>query len=206
MWRCFVGLAILLVASAGAAFADPLFTFTITGDGHTFQFTEPNPPTVADHPHDVQVTLGAVTGTVDGVGGYSFAAEFDVVEVDLGQNPVMNLEISPDPPNIGPPYSPYYGDDYRLFGQTFTTLVSDVPNPDPQCYQSVCNDLLTYTYVLGDHPLFGYDPDVNQGPYTLNIAAADATAVTPEPPSLLLAMGGVALAGGLALRRRRVAA
>ncbi len=196
---CAVPFLALLLASP--ALADPLFNFTITGDGHTFQFTVPSPPVTTENPHLVYAQLPTTSGTVDGVGGYTFRGDLVV----LGNNgffPVLDLDVSPDPTGIKPPY-PTGTDTYMLNGPTFTTLVSDVPNPYPSCPLGVCNDLLSFAFVPAEYTLYGYDPDRNQGPYTLDITAATPATVTPEPPTFLLMLAGIAGSGVAAFRRRR---
>ena len=200
--RVIFALTFFLLLSADRAFADPMFHFTITDDGHTFRFTAPNPPSVTDHPHAVQVELGPAPGTVDGVGGYTFAGPV-IVELDFADLPVLMLGVSPSLPGQGGSFP--FGPDYYLNGPMFTELVSDVPNPHPECYAfNVCNDIQAFAFVPGDYSLYGFDPARNQASYILNITAASATGVTPEPPSLLLALAG--LAGALVPLRRGLSA
>jgi MYXO-CTERM domain-containing protein len=177
---------------AHPALADPMFLFTLTGDGSTFQFTTPNPATVTGHPHQIDVFLSGVTGAVDGVEGYTFGATI-VAELNLFTSPVLYLNVSPSPSNLQPPY-PLGPGNYDLYGPTFTTLVSDLPNPSPYCYPgfTACNDLLTFAFVPGEYSLYGYDPDGKLGNYSLDIATSAAS--TPEPySSLLVLMGAAAL-------------
>jgi hypothetical protein len=192
---------LLLLATGGStrAVADPLFTVTLTGDGHTFQFTTPNPPTVADHPHVVQVAVDGLPGTVDGVGGYTFDTS-TIVELNTGQFPTFVLGVNPLP--VGTVPQPPHGPDYDLFGPTITTLVSDVPNPNPQCYQFVCNDLLTFAFVPSDYNFSGTDPNGTFGLYTLTITPSPATGATPEPAGFLLTATGAFGIAAMRLRRR----
>ena len=115
---------------------------------------------------------------------------------------MLDLNVTPDPAGIAPPY-PTGTDTYALYGSTFTTLVSDVPNPYPSCQGGACNDLLTFAFLPAEYTLYGFDPDRNQGSYTLDITTASAAAVTPEPSSWLLMLTGLAGSGVATLRRRR---
>ena len=193
---------VLFAAASCCAQADSLFTFTLTGDGHTFQFTTPNPPTITDHPHIVQVSVDDLEGTVDGVGGYTFNA-LVVVELNFGFEPTLMLNVSPLP--AGQQSQGPFGPNYDLNGPSITTLVSDVPNPYPECYFSnVCNDLLTFAFVPGNYAFIGYDPNRTIGDYTLEIAPAQASAVTPEPSAWLLVLTGASAAGMTLPPRKRL--
>ncbi len=159
MNRLICAIPFLTLLCASPALADPMFNFTITGDGHTFQFTVPNPPTTTETPHLVYALLPTATGTVDNQSGYTFSGSIVVLE-NTGTFPVLDLNVTPDPAGIAPPY-PTGTDTYALYGSTFTTLVSDVPNPYPSCQGGACNDLLTFAFLPAEYTLYGFDPDRN---------------------------------------------
>ena len=180
--------SLLLATAASSCLADPMFNFTLTGDGHVFQFTAPNPSVVTDHPHNVDAGLVNLPGSIDGLDGYKFNVDLVLISVSP-DFPVLTLGVNPSLPGQGgsPPFSPVYD----LYGEPLATRIADVPNPNPECYSSdVCNDLLTYAFVPGEYSLYGYDPARNPGSYTLDIAAAPASGVTPEASTLLLSLTG----------------
>jgi hypothetical protein len=189
----------LVTACLGTALADPVFDFTVIGDGHTFQFSLPNPATINDHPHALNINYGSVAGTVDGVGGYTFTPAF-IAESNGYAGADFSFDVTPIP--TGPP--PPLGDSsYNLFGPTLFTLVSDVPNPNGN-YDAYDGDFLTFAFVPGDYTFSGLGSAPNTTlTYSVDITQ-EAAAVTPEPGTWILWLTAAGLLA-VTLRRKSVA-
>ena len=179
----------LVTACLGTALADPVFDFTVIGDGHTFQFSLPNPATITDHPHALEVYFSGVPGTADGASGYTFSSMF-VTESRGYAGADFTFDVTPLAAGSG---------GYALFGPTLFTLVSDVPNPMGNVYDG---DLLTFAFVPGDYTFLGLGSAGTVQTFSVDIT--EEAAVTPEPGTWILWLTGAGLLP-VALQRRSVA-
>src|SRR5579875_474816 len=188
MQRSLAIASLLLLGGTSAAYADPVFDFSISGGGYSLQFSTANPPAVVEYPQgatDVSVT--SLSGSVNGVSGYTFGA---VLVAQGSYYPNFTLDVSPLPPGVSGPPQTQLGD-FSLDGPDVLTLVSDQPNPVP-CTIFCPDDLLTFAFVPGTYTFYGYGPTSGPpGYYTVDITQ-QASAVTPEPETWVLLLTGSA--------------
>lgn len=159
--------AALLLLSAAVlpltAAADPVDTFTLTGNGNTYTWSLPATETYPDYPHlgyidfPATVTINGATQTTGDVGFYTI---FGIAGPDL--------------------FVPGIAD--TLYGQWLAVL-----GPGPTGYVDVTFDLGTFgldDYHFGPTNPPGQPPP-SPTPYTLTVTQQDVAA-TPEPSALIL--------------------
>lgn len=175
-----------------AAHADQADDFVLTGGGHTLTYSLPSTFTFPDDP-SVEFFFATATTTIDGIPGYTVTGQYDAIPSQIG---TLQLSV---PESI-------FGYSSILFQGPQLDSTAFVPSGDPNNPVNIVATFLPGTYDLmgaGQLPNFGGEgPSL---PYTLSITPQDATAMTPEPPSLiLLATGFFGLVGFAAIKRRRM--
>lgn len=175
-----------------AAHADTLDDFVLSGGGHTLSYSLPATTTFPDDP-SVEFFLASAPTTIDGVSGYFLTGQYDAIPSQIG---TMQLDV---PQAI-------FGYPSILFQGPQLTSVVLVPSTDPNNPFDIAATFIPGTYSLeGAGMSSPFDPPGPTLPYTLTITPHDATAMTPEPSSLiLLATGVFGLVGFAAIKRRRM--
>ncbi len=174
MRRILLRLATLL-ALTPFSHATQIDDFVLTSAHHTFTFSLPTPYYIGPTFGHTLVNFPEVaTGTIDGVGGYSFglyfylsAPRFGGFDLNVNDTAIYQLQ--------GP----------SLFGYSDPFLTGTFQFTD-------------YPYPA---QFLGSPPTIKDGPYTLTITPEAPASVTPEPATLmLLATGALGLL--TTLRRR----
>ncbi len=182
--RSFLLMAALSTLLSGAAYADTIDDFVLTGQGHTITFSAPGSTVIMDHPHIV--SLGdTVSATIDGVPGFAELATFFLPFLNP---PSMTLTT---PASID-------GGQLQLYGEYLLNFtIVPIANPTPFYPDNIAITFLQGTHLLTEESLGG-----PPAAYVLTITQEAPTAAAPEPFSLILVSTGAASVLGLAGRRR----
>jgi len=195
MYRSLFGLTVLasVLALPLAAHADTLDDFVLTGGGHTITYSLPSTFTFPDDPSVEFFSATATGATIDGVSGYTVPGQYDAIPSQTG---TLQLDV---PESI-------FGYPSILFQGPQLDSTAFVPSGDPNNPLNIVATFLPGTYDLigaGQSP--GSLGEGNPVAYTLTIAPQTATAMTPEPSSLvLLATGIFGLIGFTAMKHRHL--
>lgn len=175
-----------------AAHADQIDDFVLTGGGHTLSYSLPATTTFPDDP-SVEFFLASANTTIDGVSGYFLTGQYDAIPSQIG---TMQLDV---PDSI-------FGYSSILFQGPQLTSTVLVPSTDPNNPFDIAATFIPGTYSLeGAGMSSPFEPSGPSLPYTLTITPQGATAMTPEPSSLiLLATGIFGLVGFAAIKRGRI--
>jgi PEP-CTERM motif len=190
MVRCLFGLAALvpILTLPLTAHADTIDDFLLTGGGHTISYSLPSSITIPDSP-SIEFAYATASATIDGVPGYSLLGGYDAIASSIGD---LQLFV---PQAI-------FGYSTILFQGPFFMTTELVPSDDPFNPFNIVATFTPGTYSLIGN---GYSSPLEIGPdvpYTLSITPQTATAVTPEPSTLILFATGVfGLLGFAAIRR-----
>lgn len=188
--------SLLLVASVLAlplaAHADAVDDFVLTGGGHTVSYSLPSTTTFPDDP-SVEFFSATAIATIDGVPGYSLFGQYDAIPSQIG---TLQLDV---PESI-------FGYSSILFQGPLLVSTAFVPSGDPNNPVNIVATFLPGTYdLMGAGQLPGFSGEGPSLPYTLTITPQTATAMTPEPASVvLLATGMFAFLGFTAIKRRHL--
>lgn len=172
-----------------AAHADAIDDFVLTGGGHTLSYSLPATTTFPDDP-SVEFFNATATTTIDGVPGYTVTGAYDAIPSNIG-----TLQLYVPESIFGYPSILFQGP------QLVSTVL--VPSTDPNNPFDIAATFIPGTYALtgeGMSSPFDSGPSL---PYTLTITPDTATAMTPEPSSLLLLGTGLLGFAGLATTKRR---
>lgn len=187
--------SILLLASVLtlplAAHADAIDDFVLTGGGHTISYSLPSTATFQDNP-SIEFFFATAIATIDGVPGYTLFGQYDAIPSQIG---TLSLDV---PESI-------FGYPSILFQGPQLVSTNFVPSGDPYNPVNIVATFTPGTYnLMGAGQLAGFAGEGPSLPYTLTIAPQTATAITPEPSSLvLLATGILGFAAFAASRRDR---
>ncbi|MEO6815611.1 MAG: PEP-CTERM sorting domain-containing protein [Edaphobacter sp.] len=175
-----------------AAHADTIDDFVLTGGGHTLSYSLPATTTFQGDP-SVEFFMASAPTTIDGVPGYTVTGSYEAVFSGIG-----NLQLQVPESIFG--YSSILFQGPQLVSTVF------VPPTDPFSSPNLIATFLPGTYDLsGAGQSFDtFPPSTGPSlPYTLTITPETATAMTPEPSSLVLLATGVFALIGLTTMKRR---
>jgi hypothetical protein len=175
MYRSLLGFTVLaaVLALPLAAHADAIDDFVLTGGGHTISYSLPATTTFPDDP-SLEFFMESAATTIDGVPGYVVTGSYDAIPSGIG---TLRLDV---PESI-------FGYPAILFQGPLLVSTVFVPPTDP-----LGSPNLIATFIPGTYDLTGAGQPSNLSepgpsePYILTIAPQTATAMTPEPSSLLL--------------------
>lgn len=161
-----------------AAHADSLDNFVLTGGGHTVTYSLPDTFTFPDDP-SVEFFFANATATIDGVPGFTLFGQYDAIPSQIG---TLQLQV---PESI-------FGYPAILFQGPLLVSTVFVPPTDPFSSPNIIATFIPGTYdLVGAGQLAGFMGTGPNLPYTLTITPQTATAMTPEPSSLLLLATGL---------------
>ena len=192
-WLC-----LALLAGVGLPLrADPLFTFTLSGDGYTVQFSQPEPKPIPFYTSVENFLYFNSVGTasVNGVDGYSVGGFYAVAGP---ASPPFGLDVSPVPPGLT--LSNYGISTFGMYVGGIAQLVSMDPTLPGTSYPPTLG-IATYQWIPGQYSAEGVDRDGHFGPYTLDITEDQPAAATPEAPAWLLAITGAVCIALLRVRK-----